>query len=711
MFLTVLTTICVCYNVVLPAKSLADTAKTNPKDSVIELKGVTIKGNNSNWVQVNASQSRVQINSSYLESHFAGSLMQTLDNLPGVKAMAIGSGQSKPLIRGMGFNRMAVIENGIKHESQQWGDDHGLEINQFDIDKVEIIKGPSALLYGSDAIGGVLNLYSNYAPKSDLEAKILLFTHSNNKSIGFATKIGQRKNRFFYFLGLSMLDYADYRVTADSIQYYSYRVALKSKRLRNTAGTERNGNLMFGYFKGDFQTNIKISNNNSKNGFFANAHGLEVRLSDIDYDKSVRDVNLPYQSVNHFKIINHTAWSKGSLLLESNLAYQNNIRKEYSEPVSHGYMPQPSGTLERKFNKDTYSAHIGVKKYYSTQNYFQIGANLEQQSNKIGGWGFIIPNFRALNIGSFLFNQIKMGQNIIINEGIRYDYANIDIDSYTDWYKTPMDNQDSVYKQRSINSQKQFNSFTWSLGVNYHTDNWIFKLNLGKSFRIPIAKELGADGINYHIFRYEKGNNNLSPEQSYQLDFAMQYNNKRWEINIEPFINYFPNYIYLNPTAKYTEGLQTYYYTQAKVFRYGFEIQLLFHFNEKLETELKSDYLYSVQLSGDKKGYTLPFSVPSSADFNVKYTLNNENLCFVTCNIRVVDAQKEIVPPEKITDGYWLLNASLTKHFCINRYILKMILQAKNILNKHYYNHTSFYRLMDIPEAGLNIMITLGFEF
>ena len=127
-----------------------------PADTTITLQGVTVSGQRQRDFQMRSSQSAVQISHDYLQQHFSGSLMQTLEGVPGVKAMAIGSGQSKPTIRGLGFNRLAVTEDGIKHEGQQWGDDHGLEIDQFAVDRAEVIKGPAALLYGSDAIGGVL---------------------------------------------------------------------------------------------------------------------------------------------------------------------------------------------------------------------------------------------------------------------------------------------------------------------------------------------------------------------------------------------------------------------------------------------------------------------------------------------------------------------------------------------------------------------------
>ena len=159
---------------------------------------------------------------------------------------------------------------------------------------------------------------------------------------------------------MTWIDYADYKVPTDSIQYYSYYIKLKDRTLRNTAGRERDGSFTLGYLGYRFRTDLKVSDSYAKSGFFANAHGLEVRLSDIDYDASRRDIDLPYQTVNHLKIMSHSVYQAGNLVVEGNLAYQNNLRKELSEPVSHGYMPVPSGTLERRFNKSTYTGNVGM---------------------------------------------------------------------------------------------------------------------------------------------------------------------------------------------------------------------------------------------------------------------------------------------------------------------------------------------------------------
>ena len=682
-----------------------------PADTTITLHDVTITGQQRRDYQMRSSQSEVQIGHEFLQENFAGSLMQTLEAIPGVKAMAIGSGQSKPTIRGLGFNRMAVSEDGVKHEGQQWGDDHGLEIDQFAIDRAEVIKGPAALLYGSDAIGGVLSLYTNHVPTKPFGGSVQLFGRSNNEQIGASAKVEGRRGRWFYRANATLIDYADYKVPTDSIQYYSYWIRLKDRRLRNTAGCERDGSVMLGYAGYNFHTDVRISDSYAKSGFFANAHGLEVRLSQIDYDRSVRDIDLPYQWVNHLKVLSHTTWHNDATALELNLAYQNNLREERSEPVSHGYMPTPDGSLERRFDKSTYTAGVQLRRTLGSHE-LRGGVSSEYQHNRRNGWGFIIPDFEMLSMGAFVMDRYTLGDNLILNAGARYDYAQTHISCYKDWFKTPVDGQ-MVYKERSADSRRYFNSVTWSAGVNYSVGQWVMKVNAGKSFRVPIPKELGADGVNYHIFRYERGNAQLDPEESYQIDASISWGNDTWEVQVDPYLNYFPNYIYLNPTAQYVEGLQLYHYTQAEVLRYGLEAQVKWQMDDHWQAHVQGDYLYARQQSGEKKGYTLPFSTPWSTDVGIKCfpSTIHQSPSTISLTAHIVGAQHEIVPPEKPTDGYWTLNMAASKDFVWGKHTVHVTLHADNLLNRRYYDHTSFYRLIDVPEPGRNVSVMAQLEF
>ena len=660
---------------------------------------------------VESTLSGVQLGHDYLESHYAETLSQTLQGVPGVKAMTIGSGLSKPVIRGLGLNRMAVVEDGVKHEGQQWGEDHGLEIDQFAIGKVEVIKGPSALFFGGDAMGGVLKLTTKHVPDEPLEGSVHLFMRSNNEQWGTSADVGGIRGRFFFRAMATLADYADYRVPADSILHNTYWLRLPDHRLRNTAGLERDASLLFGYGGTDFHTDLRISDSYSKSGFFADAHGREVALSDIDYNASWHDISLPFQSVNHLKVASHSTYLGSLYSLDATLAYQNNHREEHAEPVAHGFRPRPTGTLERGFDKHTLSANIGVRWMGFERHLLHGGLDLQYQHNRRDGWGFIMPDFEQSVVGLFLSDKFSLSDGWTVQGGVRYDAARLAIHEYTDWYPTPLSSGDSAYMRRADNLTQSFHSLSWSAGVSHDAGLWTVKMNIGKGFRLPTAKELGADGINYHTCRYEQGNNALLPEQSYQLDASVSHNGRRLVLLVEPYLNFFSNYIYLNPTHLFVEGVQLYRYTQARVFRYGIDAQVDYHVSDHWTASLKGEYLKARQLSGTKKGFSLPFSVPWSVQGEIHYGSQWIGNCRLSAILRVVGSQHDIVPPEQPTDGYWTLGFKAEKDIVIASTRLKVSFLVNNIFKHQYYEHTSYYRLMQIPEPGRNFSLRADWDF
>ena len=661
------------------------------------------------------------ISEEFLTENRENSLMQTLSKIPGVSTINIGSGQSKPVIRGLGFNRVAVVQNGIKHEAQQWGNDHGLEIDQHGIDNIQIIKGPASLLYGSDAIAGVVDIQQNKIPlPNSWEGEVNILGESNNDLLGVSAGITSRKDKWFYRGRLTYRDYADYKVPADKINYENYIFELHDNNLRNTAGYEADASASIGYVTDKIKTETVFSNVNAKNGFFANAHGLEVRSSSIDYDRSSRDIDLPYHKVNHFKITNNTAIDLGEHTFQIDLGYQNNNREEHSEPVPHGYMPTPPNTKERLFIKNTYSLNFRVAFKPTEQHDMVVGLNTEYQNNNIGGWGFLIPEYNRFTAGIFAYDQFEINNDFHVLAGLRYDVGRVATKAYYDWYPSTVPNDDGstsyIYLQRSKNKTLYFGSLSASLGVSYIDNKTSYKINIGRSFRMPLANELASDGVNYHMYRFEKGNLELDPEISYQLDLAIDHTAKSFRVGVSPFVNIFQNYIYLNPTSSYYETIQIYEYTQAQVFRIGGELNASTTIATNLRLDAAVEYVYSRQTSGAKEGFTLPFSPPLSTLLSATYQFNT--LLFfknpqLIADYRITAAQEEIVPPEEKTDGYQVLNMSFLTEMEVfkNNLPLQMRVKLNNVFDTKYFNHTSFYRLIDVPEAGRNISLSLTIPF
>ncbi|WP_319503489.1 TonB-dependent receptor domain-containing protein [uncultured Draconibacterium sp.] len=670
------------------------------------------------------------VNDDYLKRNLGGSLMSSLERLPGVTTIDIGSGQSKPVIRGLGFNRVVVVENNIKHEAQQWGADHGLEIDQYAVDNVEVIKGPASLMYGSDAIGGVIDMNNRKLPApNSFGGDVNLSGKSNNGLLGTSVLLYGRKDWFFANVRATYIDYGDYKVPTDSVDIYSYRAALFNNYLRNTAGNEKNLHLTLGIIQNGFQSKLFVSTVNSKSGFFANAHGLEPRNIDAElHDRSSRDINFPYQNASHLKVVNTTHYKWEDSKLEFDLGFQRNFRQEWSEYVSHGYMPPVfpdtlsfDPELEREFEKYVYSGNLCFTHRLDENNQLVTGVNSEFQDNRINGRGFIIPAYQQFRVGGFVFAKHNFSEQSRLQLGIRYDYGAIETDEYYDWFPSPLDedeNSDMEYLQRAGNIDRTFSNLTWSVGYNYDLEHWTLKANVGKSFRMPIAKELAANGVNYHRFSYEVGHPDLSPEIAYQLDLGIEYHSKRLAVGASPFLNYFDNYIYLNPSSEfdrlYGNGNQVFYYTESRVMRYGAELHAHYELLPHLQLGAIAEYVYSEQLSGEKKGYTLPFSPPASAIINLKYQKKKiafaEN-AYASLDYRITAPQNNIVPPEVTTNGYQVVNIGAGGEIEILNQRINISMQVQNLLNTKYFKHTSFYRLINVPEPGRNIVLNVSVPF
>ncbi len=667
------------------------------------------------------------VDDKYLKQNLGGSLMQSLGRLPGVSTIEIGSGQSKPVIRGLSFNRVVVVENGIKHEAQQWGTDHGLEIDQYAVDDVEIIKGPASLMYGSDAIGGVVKLNDRKVPiKNTFGGTVDLTGKTNNDLLGTSINLYGRKNAFFAEFRATILDYGDYKVPTDSIDIYSYRAGLYKHHLRNTAGKEQDLHFSFGIIQPKYQSRFYISNVHSKSGFFANAHGLEPRSVDtVLHDKSSRDINDPYQTVNHLKITNSTRIACGDGELELKLGYQHNYRQEYNEYVGgHGHMPAiypdsidiPSN-LERQFDKQIYSGNLKYSHQFNSRTKLFGGINSEYQENEIYGYDFIFPAFKQLHTGAFAIGKYRISEKQNLQLGIRYDIGFVRTYEYYDWFPSLVANGNDttyVYEQRAENLNRHFSNVSWSIGYNYNGDMWLCKINIGKSFRMPTAKELGSNGINYHYYRVEIGDKNLSPEESYQVDAGIEYKTENLALGTSPFINYFTNYIFLNPTSRHADASQKCYYTESEVFRFGGEIHAHYQLLRSLRLGILGEYVYSEQKSGEKKGYTLPFSPPASIILNATYRKQQFGImqnAYCSIDYRLTAKQNKIVPTEVKTDGYQVVNMNMGGDVRVNKQKINISFQINNLLNTKYYNHTSFYRLINVPEAGRNFILNVTIPF
>ena len=656
----------------------------------------------------------------FLRKHFTGNFMQAMENIPGVQAMDIGSGFSKPMIRGMGFNRIAVLENGIKQEGQQWGADHGLELDAFNIGTVNVLKGPSSLLYGSDAMGGVIDITSPPVPSVDmLFGDVTLLGKSVNGTLGGSFMLGIKKSFWYAQVRYSEQHFGDYRIPTDTIVYLTQKMPVYGRKLKNTAGIERNIGFFAQYQRQRYKANYSVSNVYQKTGFFPGAHGIPD-VSRVEDDGDSRNMELPYSKVNHLKVttLQQYAWEK--LVLSGDFGFQNNHREEWSVFHTHyGSQPVPEKDPDKElaFNLNTLSASVKVRFIGSSSWEHALGWDGQHQRNDISGYSFLLPEYYRSTTGLLWLTTYKPNNVISVSGGMRYDYGYIHISSHEDAYLADYlrkqgydEEQVEHYKWNSHAVKKKFGDYSFSLGLVWTpSERHMVKANVGRSFRLPGANELAANGVHHGTFRHEQGDANLKSEQGWQMDASYNLRYNGFSISVSPFVSWFSNYIFLRPTGEWSvlpHAGQIYRYTGAEVLFAGTEATIDIHFLRSFNYRISGEYVYTYNCD---EHIPLSFSPP----FSMRNTLTwQRKQVMLYAEWQSIARQNRVDRNEDRTPGANLFHLGGSLNIPIRgNQAIEITLTARNIFNTRYYNHLSFYRKVEIPEPGRNFQLLIKIPF
>ena len=660
------------------------------------------------------------VDQDFLRKHFTGNFMQAMENIPGVQTMDIGSGFSKPMIRGMGFNRIAVLENGIKQEGQQWGADHGLELDAFNIGTVNVLKGPSSLLYGSDAMGGGIAITSPPVPSVDmLFGDVTLLGKSVNGTLGGSFMLGIKKSFWYAQVRYSEQHFGDYRIPTDTIVYLTQKMPVYGRKLKNTAGIERNIGFFAQYQRQRYKANYSVSNVYQKTGFFPGAHGIPD-VSRVEDDGDSRNMELPYSKVNHLKVttLQQYAWEK--LVLSGDFGFQNNHREEWSVFHTHyGSQPVPEKDPDKElaFNLNTLSASVKVRFIGSSSWEHALGWDGQHQRNDISGYSFLLPEYYRSTTGLLWITTYKPNNVISVSGGMRYDYGYIHISSHEDAYLADYlrkqgydEEQVEHYKWNSHAVKKKFDDYSFSLGLVWTpSERHMVKANVGRSFRLPGANELAANGVHHGTFRHEQGDTNLKSEQGWQMDASYNLRYNGFSISVSPFVSWFSNYIFLRPTGEWSvlpHAGQIYRYTGAEALFAGTEATIDIHFLRSFNYRISGEYVYTYNCD---EHIPLSFSPP----FSMRNTLTwQRKQVMLYAEWQSIARQNRVDRNEDRTPGANLFHLGGSLNIPIRgNQAIEITLTARNIFNTRYYNHLSFYRKVEIPEPGRNFQLLIKIPF
>ena len=687
----------------LSAQTLADS--TDIFFGHVNLEEATVTGVTGN-ARLKDMPSAVSLVTEQTLRHSVGTnIVSAISHQPGMSELTTGSGISKPIIRGLGFNRIVCLSDGVRQEGQQWGDEHGLELDGTSVHSVEILKGPASLMYGSDAMAGVVIFQpSPVRPEGTMGGSVEAGFQTNSGLWNYALGFSGNKGGFVWDGHFSQKASHAYKNRLDG---YVPGSQFAEQALRLMAGANRSwgySHLIFSHYH--LTPGIIEGERDGETGELEAADGW----SGHSYRRQ-----LPFQKIYHTKLVWDSKVTIGSGSLQAIVGYQQNRRKEYEESASdyNLYFQQHSLTYDLRY---ILSELKGWKMAVG------VGGMYQKSLNK--GEEFLIPAYNLFDIGAYVTGS-RHWDRFILSGGLRIDHRNI---HSRELY------EDDVMRFEDF--RRNWNAVTGSIGTVWKAAKGMnVRLNLSRGFRAPNLAELGSNGVHEGTLRYEKGNNRLKAENSMQADLGADYKNKVLSLQAAFFLNRINNYIYSCRNGEERDGLPVYQYTSGDARIWGFEAGMDLHPIHSLHFENTFSYVNSVQLHQPAESKYLPMTPAPRWRSEVKWELTHEPCkifhgnaslrnAFLAFGVESYFRQNHVYcadDTETPTPFYCLLDISAgTDIYLRHKKLAEIFLCVDNLLDRAYQSHLSRLKYADVNKLtgrvgvfnpGRNMTLRLVFHF
>ncbi len=655
----------------------------------------------------------VSVTHDYLVQNLSTNAIDAIAKIPGIRAVTTGPNVSKPFIRGLGYNRILTLYDGIRQEGQQWGDEHGIEVDQYAVERVEVIKGPASLSFGSDALAGVVNLIPTQPPPDGkMIGDLTLDYQTNNKYIGGSAMLSATKNGFEWMGRISHKQAVDYQ---DKIDGRVFGTAFNETDANGSIGLHRK----WGYSHLDFvlYDDLQEIPDGSRDSLtrrftrqISEADTVRQIVSQQDLDSY--KIEPLHQHVQHYRIYSGNSFTLGEYgRLQVNLGFQRSVRREFSHPVLYTipglYLQSNSYTYDVKYflpEFDEWNIAVGVNGMY-------------QQNTATNGTEFIIPNYHQFDFGPFLLAKRTI-ERLDIAGGIRFDTRSFSEDQLytrpdpvTGFDKAVFGPDTAGAALQFPNVSKNFSGWSGSLGATYNfSEHFSAKANIARGFRAPNIAELSANGVHPGTNIYQVGNPDFKPEFSLQEDIGFVYSSHFVVATLDLFNNFITNYIYNQKISK-TDGADsmdnsgdTYFrFVSSRAQLYGGEFSVDFHPVKALHFENSLSIVYGTNKGdqpkslGDSAKY-LPFIPPTHGISELRYEFASKQSrlvhAFVKVQLEYYAAQDRAFlayNTETPTASYSLFNAGVGGGFTDKKgkTIFNVYLTGNNLFDVAYYDHLS----------------------
>jgi len=662
------------------------------KETVLEQEGVTVTGV-STPTRIRQSPQPVSImKRAELISTSSTNIINTLVHIPGVSAVTTGPAISKPFIRGLGYNRVVTVNDGIRQEGQQWGDEHGVEIDDYSAQRIEVLKGPASLTYGSDALAGVVNIQSLVpAPANAIQLNLLGDYQTNNALRGFYSSIAGTKNGFSFNAYGSFKGAHDYKNKFDDYVFNSKFYNDNFGGMVGYGGSWGYSHIIITNF--DQHLGITEGDRDDATGEFIRPlpGGNDAIATDDDF-KKVKPL-IPFQRIRHFKVAADNSFNLGKERLDLTIGFQHNQRQEFGNPDD----PE---TPDAYFDLKTVNYSVKFNLHNSGNWKTSVGVTGMYQTNENKAEEVLIPAYNLFDAGAFVFTQYHKDK-ITFSGGIRVDNRHIN-------GKKLMEGTDIKFDAFT----KNFSDLSGSAGLSYEaTKALTLKLNLARGFRAPNLAELASNGAHEGTIRFEIGNHDLKAENSLQADVGFEISSEHVSFSASAFYNHINDFIFYEKVLNNSgadsividpgtgEQLTVFKFDQKTANLYGTEFNLDIHphpldwlhfentlsftraqFTEPIDGTKDVPFIPAARFITGLKGSFLPkgvsvrnlyFGIESDYTFKQTHPFTGYNT-------------------ETATGDYWLVDITAgTDIVSRNKTLFSIHLSAMNIGDVAYQNHLS----------------------
>ncbi len=706
-------------SVVLDQSDLDIEVKLDP--TVTNLEAVTVEGERIGEV---ASLNTSELSQTELEQSRGETLGSALSKISGVNVLQTGPTIAKPVVHGLHSNRILILNNGIRQEGQQWGQEHAPEIDPFVATNLSLIKGAAAVKYGSDAIGGVILVNPPQLPKEPgLGGQFNLIGASNN---GMYAGSGYLEGGVKGIRGLGWRLQGTYKKGGDA------RAA--NYRLTNTGVIEENFSAGVGYHKTGIGAEIYYSNFDSEVGILRAAHNS----SSSDFQDAVGrsepaiiedfsyEIGVPKQVINH-QLIKGFFHAELKRLGELKVlyGYQKNQREEFD--IRRGDLANlPSLALTLNTHSLDLDLDINARGNWKSDAGLTYMNQVNDNRFDLGVTP-LIPNYDNYTFGGHFITRFVQTK-YELEFGLRHDFKHYQIRKF--------DENDVL-----IRPEFDFNNTTGSLGFVFLLDEQTdFRTNIGTAWRAPNVNELFSDGLHHGAAAIEEGNEDLESESSIKWVSNLEHTSEGFSLDASVYYNVITNYIYLRPediTLTTRGAFPIFRYTQTDATLFGFDLDLSLQLSKGLHWVNKVSFLQARDKGNDSALINIPanrirtgfdLKLPESDKFKDGFVsfsalgVNKQRNAPRTITIQQIELVKSLGSDVFALNGttfdildapaaYMVLDASAGFKLPLNTSTtLGVIITVDNILNSSYRDYMNRFRYY-ADETGRNMSLKLNLEF